>query len=246
MANATDVTSITETIHALTSKLDVAIKLESDLLIERRHVSFTLHTAASDKEAHKEARTKLNNLNLEIAACVSENASIREALVVAQQQLQQAQQATKLEADAEHRKSAYAILQELVEQCGPKLDELVRHPHPEEGVQFYCQNDPPTVCKTAGLIADLMNTLRDLRFTEATFPKHWHGAAGKFDLERELMKTISAGWPTVAMQVAPRQRTVVMPGQGRRNPDFTKILSGWGAAIRKNLAQHEQKAEEAA
>ena len=86
------------------------------------------------------------------------------------------------------------------------------------------------------------NHLRALRLAgEATFPKCWHGAASKFILEREVMKAIAAGWPSVAVNVAPRQKTIVMPGQGYRNPEFTKILGGWGAVIRKILAQYETK-----
>jgi hypothetical protein len=77
---------------------------------------------------------------------------------------------------------------------------------------------------------------------KATFPKCWHGAASKFDLERELMKTIAAGWPGVAVQVAPRWKAAsVMPGQAQRNPQIGQILSGWGAAVRKNLLQYETK-----
>lgn len=60
------------------------------------------------------------------------------------------------------------------------------------------------------------------------------------------MKTISAGWPAVAMDVAPRIRSQVMPGQPQRNPTFTKILSGWGAAVRKALVQYEQQTKDQA
>jgi hypothetical protein len=68
--------------------------------------------------------------------------------------------------------------------------------------------------------------MRTLQLTVASFPAHWHGAANKMDFERELMKTITVGWPSLAIQVAPRQKTVVMPGQGARTPEFAKILTG--------------------
>jgi hypothetical protein len=145
------------------------------------------------------------------------------------------------DAEKEHARNALAVLAELLA-LSPKLDELVRHPRPEDGVESYCQNDPPTCCAAAKLMAVLVNEhLRALKLTEASFPKSWHGAANKQDLEREFMKTISAGWPFLAVQLAPRQRTSAMPGQPPRTPEFTKILSGWGAVIRKSLVQYETK-----
>jgi hypothetical protein len=158
-----------------------------------------------------------------------------------------AQAAAVRDADEKHARNALVTLESLLA-LAPKLDELVRHPRPEDGQEFYCQNDPPTCCKAAELIADLVNNhLHALHLAEVTFPKHWHGAASKMDLERELMKTIAAGWPYLAAQLAPRQRSAaVMPGQPPRTPEFTKILNGWGAVIRKNLAQHAQATEIAA
>jgi hypothetical protein len=95
------------------------------------------------------------------------------------------------------------------------------------------------------LIAVLVNEhLRALQITQASFPKHWHPVGNKFDLEKELMKTITAGWPTVAVQVAPRQRSSgrhAWPAPAR-TPEFTKILNGWGAVIRKNLNSEEAHA----
>jgi hypothetical protein len=123
----------------------------------------------------------------------------------------------------------------------PKLDELVRHPHPEEGQELYSQNDPPTVCAAAKLVAELVNVhLRALRLTVASFPPHWHGAANKMDFERELLKTISVGWPSLAIEVTPRVRSQVMPGQRQRTPEFGKIFGGLAKVVRRNLEQHER------
>jgi hypothetical protein len=124
---------------------------------------------------------------------------------------------------------------------------LVKHPSPEDGIALYSQADPPSCCRAAELIALLVNThLRALKLTAASFPKHWHPVAHKLDLEKELLKTIAAGWPNLAVQLTPRVRSRdAMPGKPPRTPEFTNILGGWAVSIRKALAQHEQTKERA-
>jgi hypothetical protein len=235
----TDVEIAEQAIATLHEKLHVATKRAHEIAADRQRLSYTVFV-----DGDPSARADLEKLNAIAIADKIEN--IKAAIAEANKRLTAARDAVARDADKEHARNAVAILEDLVA-LAPKLDELVPHPRPEDGVKFYCQNDPPTCCQAAKLMAVLVNEhLRALKLTEASFPKSGHGAANKQDLEREFMKTIAAGWPYLAVQLAPRQRTSVMPGQPPRTPEFTKILGGWGAVIRKSLVQYEQMNREEA
>jgi hypothetical protein len=241
-ARNTEIEIAQTALATLHDRLHVATKRVYDIAAHQQSLGYAVYVE-NDPKAHAE----LSKLNAENDAANAEVSNIKSAIAEADRRLARARDAASRDADKEHARTALATLESLLA-LGPKLDELVRHPHPEEGREFYSQADPPTCCQAAKLMAELVNEhLRALRLTaEASFPKSWHGAASKFDLEREFMKTIAAGWPAVAVNVAPRQKTVVMPGQAPRTPQFTKIINGWGAVIRKALAQYAQATEIAA
>jgi hypothetical protein len=230
-----EIEAINKQIAILTDRLDRTTARIEALREERRRLGYELHVNENHGvEAQlKKSRDELAGLSEHLETLAGAIAGLEQRKVVAQA-------AVARDVGKEHAGNALAILQEL-EALGPVLDRLVPHPRPEDGVAEYCPADPPTCCEAAKLLADLVNNhLRALGIGHnATFPRFWHGASNKFDLEKELMKTILAGWPSVAIQVAPRVKTVVMPGQRPRTPEFTKIFGGWAAVIRKNLAQHE-------
>lgn len=237
-----DIEAAEKVIASLTDRRDRAAQRSIQITDERQKLGYEVFVNDS-----KEAKAQLAKLNVDFANLAGEMEGIDAALVEARYRLTAAQNAVARDVAAEHRRAALAALESLVA-LAPKLDELVRHPHPEEGQEFYSQNDPPTVCAAAKLVTELVNHMRALRLTVASFPQHWHPVAGKMDFERELLKTISVGWPSLAIEVTPRVRSQVMPGQKQRTPEFGKIFGGLGRVIRKNLEQHERanKAEEVA
>jgi hypothetical protein len=232
----TDVEIAEQAIAALHDKLLVATKRAHEIAADRQRLSYAVFV-----DGDPSARADLEKLNAIAIADKIEN--IKAAIAEANKRLTAARDAVARDADKEHARNALATLEELVA-LTPRLDELVKHPRwPESGVEFYSQADPPTCCQAAKLFSDLNEHLRALKLTEATFPKHWLGAGHKFDLERELMKTITAGWPRIAVEVAPRQRAAggrAWPAPAR-NPQFTRILNGWAAVVRKSLAQYETR-----
>jgi hypothetical protein len=104
----------------------------------------------------------------------------------------------------------------------------------------YAFSDPPTVCKTAALAHALVVECRALGLgRDATFPKSWHGAAGKIDLEKALRNTVCAGWPSLSGDIRPATRTSIMFGV-RQTVDFTRLFGVWAKAVRADLARQEQ------
>jgi hypothetical protein len=236
----TDVEVAEQAIATLHEKLHVATRRAHEIAADRQRLSFSAFV-----DGDPAARAALDAL----PQVADEIENIKAGLVHAQARLTAARNAVARDVEKEHARNALATLEELLA-LAPRLDELVPHPRPEDGREFYCQNDPPTCCQAAKLMADLVNEhLRALKLGgEATFQKHWHGAANKMDLERELMKTIAAGWPSLAVDVAPRQRAAggrAWPAPAR-NPQFTRILNGWGAVIKKSLEQMNREEAHAA
>jgi hypothetical protein len=238
-----DIQAAEKVLAQLADQKDRATEQVSKIAARRQVLAYQVLAKAHDAKAQDE----LTTLNQQLADLAVTTGDIDSAVAEARRRLDAAKGAAARAVEEGHARDALATLEDLLK-LGPKLDELVKHPRPADGQEFYCQNDPPTCLTAAKLMAELVNEhLRALRLAgEATFPKCWHGAASKMDLEREFMKTITAGWPSVAVNVAPRQKTVVMPGQAPRTPQFTKIINGWGAVIRKNLAQYAQATEIAA
>jgi hypothetical protein len=231
----TDVEIAEQAIATLHEKLHVATKRAHEIAADRQRLSYAVFV-----DGDPSARADLEKLNAIAIADKIEN--IKAAIAEANKRLTAARDAVARDADKEHARNALATLESLVA-LAPKLDELVRHPRPEDGREFYSQSDPPTCCAAAKLMSDLVEHLRTLHLTEASFPKSWHPVGHKFDLEREFMKTISAGWPTVAVDVAPRQRAAgrhAWPAPAR-TPQFSRILNGWGQVVRKSLAQYETR-----
>jgi hypothetical protein len=190
------------------------------------------------------ARRELNALNMEMATLAEETQDLKAALVQAHAKLDAAKAAAMRTDANEHRVRARAILGELTA-LGPELDRTI--PHPDDGVP-YAFSDPPTVCKTAALAHALVVECRALGLgRDATFPKSWHGAAGKIDLEKALRNTVCAGWPSLSGEIRPATRTSIMFGV-RQTVDFTRLLGVWAKAVRADLDRHEQtnKAEIAA
>jgi hypothetical protein len=232
----TTVEECEQTIAALHDKLLAATKRSHEIATDRQRLSYLVFV-----DNDPSARADLEKLNAIAIADKIEN--IKAAIAEANKRLTVARDAVGRDANQEHARAALATLEELLA-LAPRLDELVRHPRwPESGVEFYSQADPPTCCAAAKLMSDLVEHLRALHLTEATFPKHWNGVGHKFDLEKALMKTVTAGWPSIAVDVAPRQ-----PISGRsawpapaRTPQFSRILNGWGQVVRKSLAQYETR-----
>jgi hypothetical protein len=238
----TDIEAAERVLAQLSDQKDRASEQVKKMSAERQAWAYSAHVDGSEQ-----AKTKLAALNKSMAETATTIESLDASLVEAKKRLAVARDAVARDVEKEHARNALATLEDLMA-LAPRLDELVKHPRPEDGREFYCQNDPPTCCAAAKLMAVLVNEhLCALKLTEATFPKHWHGAANKMDLEKEIMRTISAGWPRIAVEVAPRQRTSghAWPAPAR-TPEFTKILNGWAAVIRKSLVQYEQMNREEA
>jgi hypothetical protein len=235
----TDLEVARAAIATLTDKLNAGTARAETLATQRQKLGFLTHVGNDAT-----ARRQLSSANTEMAALAQEVEDLKAALVQAHANLDETRLAAGRVTAAGHRDRARTICDEL-EALGPELDRTM--PHPEDG-RPYAFNDPPNVCAAAKLTAALVNEhLRGLSLTQASFPPFWHGAAGKPDFERALLKTIAIGWPSLAVDVTPRRVQPTMPGQGGRYlPQFTKIFSGWAAVIRKNLAQHEQANREAA
>jgi hypothetical protein len=226
-------------IATLADKLNAATARADEMAITRQKLGFLVYTA-NDATARRE----LNALNTEMATLVEETQDLKAALVQAHAKLDAAKAAAMRTDANEHRVRARAILGELTA-LGPELDRTI--PHPDDGVP-YAFSDPPTVCKTAALAHALVVECRALGLgRDATFPKSWHGAAGKIDLEKALRNTVCAGWPSLSGEIRPATRTSIMFGV-RQTVDFTRLLGVWAKAVRADLDRHEQtnKAEIAA
>jgi hypothetical protein len=160
-------------IATLADKLNAATARADEMAITRQKLGFLVYTA-NDATARRE----LNALNTEMATLVEETQDLKAALVQAHAKLDAAKAAAMRTDANEHRVRARAILGELTA-LGPELDRTI--PHPDDGVP-YAFSDPPTVCKTAALAHALVVECRALGLgRDATFPKSWHGAAGKID-----------------------------------------------------------------
>jgi hypothetical protein len=226
-------------IATLADKLNAATARADEMAITRQKLGFLVYTA-NDATARRE----LNALNTEMATLAEETQDLKAALVQAHAKLDAAKAAAMRTDANEHRVRARAILGELTA-LGPELDRTI--PHPDDGVP-YAFSDPPTVCKTAALAHALVVECRALGLgRDATFPKSWHGAAGKIDLEKALRNTVCAGWPSLSGEIRPATRTSIMFGV-RQTVDFTRLLGVWAKAVRADLDRHEQtnKAEIAA
>jgi hypothetical protein len=226
-------------IATLADKLNAATARADEMAITRQKLGFLVYTA-NDATARRE----LNALNTEMATLAEETQDLKAALVQAHAKLDAAKAAAMRTDANEHRVRARAILGELTA-LGPELDRTI--PHPDDGVP-YAFSDPPTVCKTAALAHALVVECRALGLgRDATFPKSWHGAAGKIDLEKALRNTVCAGWPSLSGEIRPATRTSIMFGV-RQTVDFTILLGVWAKAVRADLDRHEQtnKAEIAA
>jgi hypothetical protein len=226
-------------IATLADKLNAATARADEMAITRQKLGFLVYTA-NDVTARRE----LNALNTEMATLAEETQDLKAALVQAHAKLDAAKAAAMRTDANEHRVRARAILGELTA-LGPELDRAI--PHPDDGVP-YAFSDPPTVCKTAALAHALVVECRALGLgRDATFPKSWHGAAGKIDLEKALRNTVCAGWPSLSGEIRPATRTSIMFGV-RQTVDFTRLLGVWAKAVRADLDRHEQtnKAEIAA
>ena len=226
-------------IATLADKLNAATARADEMAITRQKLGFLVYTA-NDATARRE----LNALNTEMATLAEETQDLKAALVQAHAKLDAAKAAAMRTDANEHRVRARAILGELTA-LGPELDRTI--PHPDDGVP-YAFSDPPTVCKTFALAHALVVECRALGLgRDATFPKSWHGAAGKIDLEKALRNTVCAGWPSLSGEIRPATRTSIMFGV-RQTVDFTRLLGVWAKAVRADLDRHEQtnKAEIAA
>lgn len=226
-------------IATLADKLNAATARADEMAITRQKLGFLVYTA-NDATARRE----LNALNTEMATLAEETQDLKAALVQAHAKLDAAKAAAMRTDANEHRVRARAILGELTA-LGPELDRTI--PHPDDGVP-YAFSDPSTVCKTFALAHALVVECRALGLgRDATFPKSWHGAAGKIDLEKALRNTVCAGWPSLSGEIRPATRTSIMFGV-RQTVDFTRLLGVWAKAVRADLDRHEQtnKAEIAA
>jgi hypothetical protein len=192
--------------------------------IETVNAEFQRHCYEWHVNQNKQSQAQIQQLRQERERLVAEQEGLTNALAGLEQKKAAARDAVARDVNKEHARAALAVLAEL-EALGPKLSELVRHPRPEDhyGAEFYCENNPPLCCLAAKLTAELVNEhLRALGLNRgASFPPNWHGAASKMDLERALLKMIAVGWPSAALELAPRERTSARPGQVGRNPDFT-------------------------
>lgn len=180
------------------------------------------------------------NKSLAELAAVIENIDL--AIAEGRRRVAAAHEAVARTDARDRRAQSRTILAEL-EALGPLLDRTIEHP--SDG-GLYSPNDPPTVCKTAALAHALLGELKVLGFgRDAKFPPHWHGAAGKIDLEKALRNTIGAGWPSLSGEIRPATRTSIMFGV-RQTVDFTRLLGVWAKAVRADLDRHERANKEQA
>jgi hypothetical protein len=231
-----DVDAANKVLAQLTDQRDRATDRVRQIEDQRRSLAYAVHADGNEKQ-----QAGLNALNRQMADLASMIEDVDLALAEGRRRLDAAKAAAGRADASEHRQRARAILAEL-EACAPELDRTI--PHPDDG-QPYAFSDPPTVCKTAALAHALLVELKAVGLgRDATFPKSWHGAAGKFDLEKALRGTASAGWPGLSADIRPATRNSISFGV-RQTVNFTRLLGVWANAVRADLARHEQATNKA-
>ena len=143
-----DITTAERAIQVLHDRLHSATRLSHENLADKQRLSYAAFVD-NDPSATADLE-KLRHRGVELASTVD---GIKAAIAEADRRLAQARDAVARDVEKEHARNALAVLDDLVA-LGPKLDALVKHPHPEDGQEFYSQNDPPTCCQAAKLLSN--------------------------------------------------------------------------------------------
>jgi hypothetical protein len=216
------------TLASLQDQRDRASVRASEIAAERQLCAYAFYAAGSE-----EAKTKLAALNRQAIEIVQTSEALDGALLEARKRLALARDAVARTDASEHCLRARTLLKALIEDC-PALDHLV--PHPEDG-QLYAAADPPLVCRTAAQVSALLVELHALGLDRgAAFPPHWHGAAGKEDLRKALLKVLM-GWGFSLGAT----RGPLKPGQ-RQQPiiTFAKIFDELNKRLRGSLGEGDR------